>query len=266
MSRDPLARAEQAFETARAATDFATSDEAYAEAETLAEQVDTTRGRVLALRARLARQLARKNSRAVDWHERAAARETFEEAVDQARALADELKTPDALALAAWASLERALEEHLEQYTDAETFSRWCRRAADAGEASGTTDGLEAAAEARWLLGTRLVDYDDTEVPTDRGRGGRELSEAVRLGRTAGTLAGLTHAAKAGILLADCKEEAGDKRAAAGLRTGVCRTRELALTALDDELTRFDRTLREELGDDPEAWCRKRGSQSATRD
>ena len=104
MSRDPLARAEEAFETAQAATDFATIDEAYAEAETLAEQADATEGRVLAHRARLARQLARKDSRAVDWHERAAARETFEAAVEQAWALADELGTPDALALAAGAS------------------------------------------------------------------------------------------------------------------------------------------------------------------
>lgn len=226
----------------------------------LAEQADATRGRVLPLRARLARQLAREDSRAVDWHERAAARETFEAAVEQAWALADELGTPDALALAAGASLERALDEHLEQYTDAETFTRWCPRAADAGETSGTTEGLEAAAEARWLLGTRFVDYDDTEVPTDRGRGGRELSGAVRLGRKAGTLAGLTHAVKAGVLQADCREETGDERAAAGLRAGVCRTRKLALTALDDYLTRFDRTLREELDEDPEAWCRKRGS------
>jgi hypothetical protein len=177
------------------------------------------------------------------------------------------LETPDALALAAWAGLERALDAHLEQYTDVEMFERWCRRAAEAGEASETTDGLEAAAEARWLMGARLVDYDDAEVPTDRGRGGRELSEAVRLGRKAGSLAGLTHAAKAGLLQSECEEEAGDERAAAGLRAGVCRTRELAFTALDDdELTRFDRTLREELGEDPDAWCRTRGRQSATRD
>src|SRR5690606_2884492 len=105
--------------------------------------------------------------------------------------------------------------------------------------------------------GECLVDEDDLEhSPNDRGWGARELHEAIRLGRQAGTHQGLVHAAIAGLALARVTEQQGNGTAAAGIRAGVCMTREQALSTLnDDEKHAFDADLKDALGEDPATWC-----------